>query len=87
MTNEEKLKEVLNFHWKGFMEYDEMDEVDKYDRKKEYSIQELYNALKDAYNLGIELASEKTRLLWVREGDTEYWVEVDKESILKLKIK
>lgn len=87
---EEQLKKILNFHWKGFMEYDELTDVDKHDHKKAYSIQELYNALKEAYNLGIEIAADYAQAECQEVDDPVVGIYQDafviRESILEHKI-
>ncbi len=76
MTTDKKLIEILNKHWKGFMEFDDHTEDEKERRKKEYNMLELYTMLVDAYNLGVDETIEK-----IKDCFSE-----DVKILLKLKI-
>lgn len=88
MTPEAKLKALLNFHWKGFREYDELPSNERVTWGKVYTIEELYDIIKGAYNIGVETAAENANILSMPTGGDppDYDYVVDTKSILKLKI-
>lgn len=80
---EEKLEEVFDRHWKGLMTWEDLTKDDKRRFTKEYTAEEFYDALKAAYNLGMEVAAEHLdENLPTREDYTE----VDGADILNLQI-
>lgn len=93
MTKEE-IKEILNNHWKGFMKYDELSSIDLIHTKKQYSIEDLRFLAQDAFNLGLEIAAKNVKMkekgsFVASTGYSKYKTRsvIDKQSILKLKIK
>lgn len=80
---EEKLEEVFDKHWKGFMTWEDLTKDDKRRFTKEYTAEEFYDALKAAYNLGIEVAADNATATIL--GEYNYPL-IDKESILNLQI-
>lgn len=83
---EEKLISVFDQYWKGLMEYRDYTVEDKRRIKKEYTAEEFYEALKAAYNAGIEIAANNTTTIKTYHHVLGEEIDVDKDSILKLQI-
>lgn len=85
---EDKLKEIFDICWKGFLSFDEYSPTEKGQFKKEYSPEEFYNALKIAYNAGIEIAAGYVEQNSpIEEDSTREYNVIDEDSILNLQIK
>jgi len=84
---ENKLKEVFDRHWKGFMSYDDYTKADMQRLHKEYTVNEFYEALKAAYNAGIEIAAnEFERINFPPPGMEDNYQECSKQDLLDLQI-
>ena len=87
---EQEFENLFDLHWKGFRSYNELTKEEQRIIKHEYSAEDFHEALKAAYNAGIQIAADNT----IATVKVEYWglgedhtAIIDKESILKLQIK
>lgn len=90
MTTLEKLEEIVDTHWPGFLEYSEIPPEERERFKRPISMEDLMTLAKEAYNLAIEDAADNADADYTRihhhvlGEDVEVYV--IKDSILKLKI-
>lgn len=84
----EELEQLFDQHWKGFRSYDELTMEEKRTTKYEYSAEDFHDALKHAYNLGIQIVAEYVERESPIENESSYeFCAIDKTSVLNLKIK
>ena len=55
---EEDLKKLIPKYWGGFTDFNKLRPIERESIMRMHSIEEFYNAIKEAYNLGIQIAAK-----------------------------